>query len=192
MYKPDWFDSAKTQRANETNVDDVSTWCAKLGLGMGGGGELCSQEPFSWSLSKLTRSSGNSSVPRSNLAPNAHHPTDPSTSASRDSSVVPWFVSFSLPPSLSLSPRTNSPLDRSSSASLPSLSILPFNPPSLTRSMQNILSLTDAPEVDDEERVEEADQDVSRLFFFTEREEEEVGEGEESEGEVEGDGVEEF
>jgi len=38
MYKPDWFDSAKKQRANETNVDDISNWCAKNGLGMGGGG----------------------------------------------------------------------------------------------------------------------------------------------------------
>ncbi|KAL7416899.1 Rad17 cell cycle checkpoint protein-domain-containing protein [Mrakia frigida] len=37
MYKPDWFDSAKKQRANETNVDDIASWCAKLGLGMGGG-----------------------------------------------------------------------------------------------------------------------------------------------------------
>ena len=46
MYKPDWFDMAKKQRANEINVDDISTWCAKLGLGMGGGGRSFFPSPL--------------------------------------------------------------------------------------------------------------------------------------------------
>lgn len=219
MYKPDWFDAAKKQRANEVSVDEIGLWCAKMGLGMGGGGQyphFVSSSPSSPSHSfSLARSRSKADFFLSSLR--ARVSCVLSGQISRQTlttQLIPQLRHLEIPPSYPGAPRPCSPrsliplsplvpdplpppLLRSPvvTASLPPLSFLPFSStPTLTRSLRNILSLTDVPSLEDEER--EAEEDAAGAAgrrFFTEREEqEEIGKGEESDGEVEGDGVEEW
>ena len=39
MYKPDWFEAAKMERANEYGVSEIGGWCAGLGIASTGGGQ---------------------------------------------------------------------------------------------------------------------------------------------------------